>query len=90
MRDENFVGRAWPTSTWELVEAPAIDGYVDLSTDDAILWAEPEPGAFDPSGHTVDEVIAYLSEADEEERARVVIAETAGKARKTITEWSDR
>lgn len=47
VRDENFVGRAWPTSTWELVDPPTLDGYVDRSTDDAILWAEstdePEP-----------------------------------------------
>lgn len=41
VRDENFVGRAWPTSTWVLVEPPVLDGCVDQSTDDAILWAEP-------------------------------------------------
>lgn len=47
VRDENFVNRAWPTSTWELVEAPVLEGelsgYVDQSTDEAILWAEPLP-----------------------------------------------
>lgn len=43
VRDERFVGRAWPTSTWELVEAPELDGYTDQSTDEAILWAEPLP-----------------------------------------------
>ena len=42
VRDENFVGRAWPTSTWEVVEPPTLDGYVDQSTDEAHLWAEPE------------------------------------------------
>lgn len=43
VRDENFVARAWPTSTWELVEPPVLDGYIDQSTDEAILWAEPLP-----------------------------------------------
>lgn len=44
VRDENFVGRAWPTSSWELVEPPTLDGYSDQSTDDATVWAEiPEP-----------------------------------------------
>ncbi|WP_028657104.1 hypothetical protein [Nocardioides sp. J54] len=42
VRDENFVDRAWPKSTWELVEPPALEGYVDASTDEAHLWAEPE------------------------------------------------
>jgi hypothetical protein len=37
--DANFVGRAWPTSTWELVEAP--EGYDDASTDEAHLYVEP-------------------------------------------------
>lgn len=36
VRDENFVGRAWPKSTWELVEPP--EGYDDVSTDDAYLF----------------------------------------------------
>ena len=41
VRDENFVDRAWPKETWELVEAPG-DGYVDESTDDAHLFV-PAP-----------------------------------------------
>lgn len=41
VRDENFVGRAWPKSTWEVVSAPELDGYTDLSTDEAWLWDEP-------------------------------------------------
>lgn len=40
VRDENFVGRAWPKSTWALTKKPALDGYVDASTDDAWLWVE--------------------------------------------------
>lgn len=41
-------------------------------------------GEFDPSAHKVDEVIAYLEAADDAEKARVLEAEKAGKARKTI------
>lgn len=40
VRDEAFVGRAWPTSTWELVEPP--EGYSDASTDEAHLYLEPD------------------------------------------------
>jgi hypothetical protein len=45
LRDELFAGRAWPTSTWELVTAPG-DGYTDASDEDAHLFlpeSEPEP-----------------------------------------------
>lgn len=46
LRDENFVDRAWPTSTWELVEPPVLEGelseHADLSTEEAWLWAVPE------------------------------------------------
>jgi hypothetical protein len=46
---------------------------------------EAAPAAdFDPSRHTVDEVSAYLSQADEAEKERVLAAERAGKARKSI------
>lgn len=41
LRDENFVDRAWPKSTWDLVTAPELDGYVDHSNDEAWLFAEP-------------------------------------------------
>ncbi|MBL1100141.1 hypothetical protein [Streptomyces coffeae] len=47
-----------------------------------------EPGdgdeAFDPGEHSVDDVLAYLDTADEDETARVLDAEKNGKARKTI------
>lgn len=45
LRDELFAGRAWPTSTWDLVEPPGA-AWVDASTDDALLFLpapEPEP-----------------------------------------------
>ncbi|MCZ4649470.1 hypothetical protein O4106_21855 [Rhodococcus pyridinivorans] len=44
----------------------------------------PDPNAFDPSAYTVTEVNSYLSTADQEETARVMEAERAGKARKGI------
>lgn len=47
VRDERFVGRAWPKSTWALVKKPA-KPYVDASTDDAHLFIEPEPAADTP------------------------------------------
>jgi hypothetical protein len=41
--DERFAGRAWPMSTWELVEPPG-PGYTDASTEDAHVYvAAPEP-----------------------------------------------
>lgn len=43
VRDENFVDRAWPKSTWEVIEEPNLDGYADVSTEDAWLWAMPAP-----------------------------------------------
>lgn len=47
---------------------------------------ETVPGAFDPAGHTVDEVLEHLAAADQAERDRVVASEAAGKARKGITD----
>ncbi|MFI8360716.1 hypothetical protein ACIGD1_11210 [Streptomyces sp. NPDC085612] len=40
--------------------------------------------AFEPSEHTVAEVLAHLAAADDDERARVLAAEEAGQARATI------
>lgn len=40
--------------------------------------------AFSPEDHSVAEVQEYLDNADEEERQRVLDAETEGKARKTL------
>lgn len=41
-------------------------------------------GPFDPSEHSVEEVLAYLDHVDRDVAARVIEAEQAGKARKTI------
>lgn len=46
-------------------------------------------GPYDPSEHNVDEVVAYLDDADDAEFARVIAAEKAGKARKTILDLAE-
>jgi hypothetical protein len=63
----------------------SIDG-VDYPAKAAVASdAEVESGqAFDPSDHNIDDVQAYLANATDEERARVLEAERAGKARKTL------
>lgn len=43
---------------------------------------------YDPSAYNVDEVVAYLSEAGEDEQLRVLEAEEKGKNRVTITQWT--
>lgn len=45
------------------------------------------PGQFDPSSNNVDDVIAHLEAADDDERQRVLSAESDGKNRSTITGW---
>ncbi|MFE3578717.1 hypothetical protein [Streptomyces vinaceus] len=58
---------------------------VDDAPTEASSPADPAPAAdFDPSEHTVDDVLAYLADADEAERARVLAVEEAGQARVTI------
>jgi hypothetical protein len=47
-----------------------------------------EDGPFDPAKHNQDDVFAYLTDADDEERARVLAAEAEGKGRKGIAEWT--
>ncbi|MER5482923.1 hypothetical protein ABT024_06865 [Streptomyces sp. NPDC002812] len=51
------------------------------------VTGEQDPAdAFNPGAHNVPTVVAYLDEADDDERARVLAAEAAGKARATILE----
>lgn len=45
---------------------------------------------FDPSEHSVADVVAYLEQADDDERTRVLIEEEDGKDRATIREWSPK
>lgn len=62
IRDEVFVDRAWPSSTWDVVEPPVMDGYVDCSTDDAHLWTIPVIGEVEGVLVT-DEPLAGTGEA---------------------------
>lgn len=45
---------------------------------------EPAEKLFDPADAKVDEVLAYAANADDAERARILEAEKAGKARKSL------
>lgn len=43
---------------------------------------------FNPSEHNVDEVVAYLEQADTDEQTRVLEAEADDKDRATIRDWT--
>lgn len=64
VRDEVFVGLAWPTDIWEVVEAP-VDA-VNVSSADAALYldptAAPEPPNF--SAMTIAELTDYAEAND--------------------------
>lgn len=47
-------------------------------------YVSVESAVFDPAGYTVEEVTEYLATADAAEVHRVLAAERAGKARKSI------
>lgn len=64
--------------------APTQDPVVTTPTPGSAVTVQAE--AFDPAGHTVDEVLAHLGEADDAERERVLAAEKDGKARKGVLE----
>ncbi|UUW87401.1 hypothetical protein [Pimelobacter simplex] len=73
VRDENFVDRAWPKSTWDLVEPPELDGYVDQSSDDAWLYAELAEPDFDTA---LVEELGGLTVAELKDRAAAAGVET--------------
>lgn len=66
------------------------------TTDTSLPDTAPEEGTapqaqqFDPSDHGIGRVKAYLEDADEEERQRVLDAERSGKARKTLLPDEER
>lgn len=79
-----------PATTPEEPEAPApADPQVVAGTplrDAAVDPDETDPAdLFDPSAHSVDDVNAYLAQADPDEQTRVLEAEKAGKDRKTVS-----
>jgi trigger factor len=68
-----------PAASEPASEVPGVPGEGQLDADPA-----PVAKAYDPSAHTVDEVVAYLETASPEESEQVRAAEQAGKARKGI------
>jgi len=59
-----------------------------LRRHDAPDPAEDAPAdALDPADFAVEQVVEYLELASEEERAKVIDAEKAGKARKGVLSW---
>lgn len=44
--------------------------------------------AFDPSDHSVADVVAYLEQADDDERVRVLSEEADGKDRASLRDWT--
>lgn len=52
-------------------------------------WSDGKsPALYDPASELLDQVLGYLEQADETERARVIQAESTGKARKGVLEWT--
>ena len=68
-----------PTAAELAAEADEPD---DDGDDDA---SDSDGPTFDPSEHTVDEVLAYVATADRDEVVRVTELELAGKSRQTLT-----
>lgn len=64
IKDRNFVGRAWPHATWELITPPADDfaDYVDDDTDDAYCFVLPEPEEKAMADMTKAELLAVAAE----------------------------
>ena len=54
--------------------------------DEEVETEEVETEEFDPSEHNVEEVQAYLADADDTETQRVLDAEKAGKNRSTLVD----
>lgn len=77
-----FIGRARAHNPGDEVPAENVEkhGWADGVAEEASQIT----GLFDPSDHNVDQVLAHLATADEDERDRVLEAELAGKARTGI------
>lgn len=71
--DDKLVVLMDRSTRWQRVEAKS-----------SFNTVEETPDAYDPSQYGVREVNAYLADADEDERKRVLVAEAEGKARSTI------
>ena len=72
----------------QLLDKPAVDGFGYVVPTKTFLDLKAEEDLYDPSGHTVDEVLEYLGAVDVTEAARVQEAEAAGKGRVGIASWA--
>lgn len=78
-------GHAPPATLRAVEQATAEPGETRTLTPPADTGGtEPDGKPFDPGEHKAPEVIAYLKDADETERARVLAAEADGQKRKGI------
>lgn len=78
-------GHAPPATLKPVEQATADPGETRTLTPPAATGGTGLDGkAFDPGEHKAPDVIAYLKDADDEERARVLAAEADGQKRKGI------
>lgn len=79
-------GHAPPSTLRPVEQATADPGQVRTLTPPVPAGGDSEPDGkpFDPNEHKAPEVIAYLKDADEDERARVLAIEADGQKRKGI------
>ena len=61
--------------------------YPGVTIRDTPYEDDDTPPSFDPKKHGVAEVVAYLVEADPDERARVLSVEQLGRNRPGIVTW---
>lgn len=87
---ETTVSREWAeTVGLPIAEGkPAVDSFGRPLPEKSRLGLKSEAKQFNPTAHTVAEVIEYLDAADADEAARVVDAEAGNKARSGIVNWS--
>jgi len=79
-------------TTGGVAELPDTDFWRDLGwevVDESVPTTDEVRELYNPADHNATEVAAYLVNADDAERARVIAAEkTADSPRKTIVEWT--
>jgi hypothetical protein len=85
-----LAGQVRTTSHGYIVPEAILDAEVEgvVESDEGDGDEKTEGDVFDPSEHKVDDVLAYLADADEDERQRVLTAESEGKTRSTILSFT--
>jgi hypothetical protein len=90
-------GDELPTWVEELITNPAVVEASETASEPEVVSEAPEaleapetaaedasPDEFDPADHTVKQVLQYLDGVDDDEARRVIAAEHAGRARRSI------